>query len=321
MEQGTFDFGAAEAPPEVKLCECGCGGVAPIAKMTSRRDGHIAGQPMKFIHGHNGKVAARQAAERLKTAADAAAAEGKVCGCGCGEPAPVATYTSRNDGIIMGQPLRFILGHHAKLKSAELAATRPAPEEVKLCKCGCGQPAPIATRTDTRQRTVKGHPQDFIAGHHVMFAAHFWDEAPGPAGRERMPAVARAKRAKPAQYSRSYLYAKAREAAQTLDERHARSFRISAVKMGIDPGVIVAYRASHDNLCEICGSTAQEANPAKTRLCIDHDHATGEFRGLLCTPCNVMIGNALDDPEILLAAAAYLRRARPARGAQGEAVA
>ena len=35
----------------------------------------------------------------------------------------------------------------------------------KLCECGCGQPAPIATRTSPRYGTVKGQPQRFILGH------------------------------------------------------------------------------------------------------------------------------------------------------------
>lgn len=36
---------------------------------------------------------------------------------------------------------------------------------MKLCDCGCGDPAPIATQTDSRRGTVKGHPRRFIAGH------------------------------------------------------------------------------------------------------------------------------------------------------------
>jgi hypothetical protein len=34
-----------------------------------------------------------------------------------------------------------------------------------LCECGCGQPAPLAKRTDRRQGTVKGEPQRYIRGH------------------------------------------------------------------------------------------------------------------------------------------------------------
>ena len=37
----------------MKLCECGCGNPAPIAKMTDPRFGHVKGEPKRFIHGHN----------------------------------------------------------------------------------------------------------------------------------------------------------------------------------------------------------------------------------------------------------------------------
>lgn len=38
--------------------------------------------------------------------------------------------------------------------------------EIKLCECGCGLPAPIATRNNTCNGAVKGQPQRFIRGHH-----------------------------------------------------------------------------------------------------------------------------------------------------------
>ena len=34
------------------------------------------------------------------------------------------------------------------------------------CQCGCGYPAPIATRTNPKTGSVKGQPQRFIRGHH-----------------------------------------------------------------------------------------------------------------------------------------------------------
>lgn len=34
-----------------------------------------------------------------------------------------------------------------------------------LCQCGCGQPTPIAPRTDTRKGWSKGQPMRFVAGH------------------------------------------------------------------------------------------------------------------------------------------------------------
>lgn len=36
-----------------KLCECGCGNPAPIAKKTCSRNGHIKGKAVRFIYNHH----------------------------------------------------------------------------------------------------------------------------------------------------------------------------------------------------------------------------------------------------------------------------
>lgn len=55
--------------------------------------------------------------------------------------------------------------------------------------------------------------------------------------------------------------------------------------------------------CAICGANAMDLPKA---LCVDHDHATGEVRGLLCRSCNVAIGHLKDSLELVHRAANYL---------------
>lgn len=59
-----------------------------------------------------------------------------------------------------------------------------------------------------------------------------------------------------------------------------------------------------NNSCEICGKHADTERFGK--LAVDHDHSTGEVRGLLCSSCNRGIGFLKDDPEVLRKAIEYL---------------
>ena len=56
--------------------------------------------------------------------------------------------------------------------------------------------------------------------------------------------------------------------------------------------------------CAICGKRS-----AKT-LCVDHCHATGKVRGLLCQRCNLALGHLNDSPTLVSAALAYLTGSR-----------
>lgn len=64
-----------------------------------------------------------------------------------------------------------------------------------------------------------------------------------------------------------------------------------------------------NGVCACCGrGETKIQNGAVRLLSVDHDHTTGDVRGLLCGNCNMAIGYAGDDIEILRKAIAYLER-------------
>lgn len=63
-----------------------------------------------------------------------------------------------------------------------------------------------------------------------------------------------------------------------------------------------------NNLCAICNQP--ESNKSKKgkikNLAIDHCHTSGKVRGLLCQACNITLGHAKEDIEVLKRMIAYL---------------
>jgi len=55
--------------------------------------------------------------------------------------------------------------------------------------------------------------------------------------------------------------------------------------------------------CKICGKKLLNGRQLDT----DHDHKTGEVRGLLCSKCNRGLGCFEDNPNLLEAGAMYLK--------------
>lgn len=74
-------------------------------------------------------------------------------------------------------------------------------------------------------------------------------------------------------------------------------------KYGLTVEQAVELVEAHQGFCAICG--APDAND------IDHDHGTGNVRGILCRNCNLGLGHFKDSVERLKEAIIYLQREKP----------
>lgn len=71
---------------------------------------------------------------------------------------------------------------------------------------------------------------------------------------------------------------------------------------GLALGDYDKLKASQNGTCAIC----RVATGKTKKLAVDHSHETGYVRGLLCGPCNRILGHARDNVEFFLRAAEYL---------------
>lgn len=89
-------------------------------------------------------------------------------------------------------------------------------------------------------------------------------------------------------------------------ERYAaRRLRNRLKQRGLTIAQYEALHTSQEGKCAICHA------PFPAAPHIDHCHSTGVVRGLLCSPCNLLLGHARDQPSRLQSAALYLERTTP----------
>lgn len=89
-------------------------------------------------------------------------------------------------------------------------------------------------------------------------------------------------------------------------KRHLQSVRLRQFGLTIEQ--YEAMLEGQKGRCLICGTTKSSANRL---LSVDHDHATGSVRGLLCNNCNTGLGLFQDSVKLLRAATRYLNRFSP----------
>lgn len=97
------------------------------------------------------------------------------------------------------------------------------------------------------------------------------------------------------------------EAAERFYESRRRYHRARGLRrnFGITVADYDAMLAAQGGGCAICGGRCSSGK----RLAVDHSHANGRTRGLLCANCNLSLGKMGDSPALLRKAASYLERA------------
>jgi hypothetical protein len=71
---------------------------------------------------------------------------------------------------------------------------------------------------------------------------------------------------------------------------------------GLQAGEYERLYVFQGQVCAIC----QRATGASRKLSVDHDHKTGLVRGLLCRPCNDLLGHLRDDRRAVMRLYQYL---------------
>lgn len=106
-----------------------------------------------------------------------------------------------------------------------------------------------------------------------------------------------------------YRKARRRQGGVAHEAEKNRNFRRRLKRLGITQVQYDLLLASQDSRCAICKLPESRLKAGRVkRLTIDHDHATGRVRGLLCHLCNCGVGCFRDSPELLQATVIYLTK-------------
>lgn len=196
--------------------------------------------------------------------------------------------------LVVRSALR-VHGHRSEIRPlGEITRRRTCPAGwATSCICGWHYGTPSRTRRDA---------QDVYGEHLDQTAVGEW------------PACKRCKQlTRPSRMSKSSPHlcktcrtAATQEWAQANPQDWERARRRSHLKKryGLTPEEADQLLESQGGKCAICGTPHGDSRGF--RLHIDHDHATGAVRGILCNLCNAGLGNFRDDPVLMRRAIAYL---------------
>jgi hypothetical protein len=100
-----------------------------------------------------------------------------------------------------------------------------------------------------------------------------------------------------------------RVARQSARQRATRKASHLRLKYGLSAAAYASMLATQRGRCAACGD--EMPTSGRRGVCVDHDHDTGEVRGLLCAHCNLAEGYLRGSPLRAERLAAYLRKHAP----------
>ena len=102
---------------------------------------------------------------------------------------------------------------------------------------------------------------------------------------------------------------KERDRLQNNERQRRYRERKKLKQFNISQSVFESMKNSQNNTCAICNNPETRLYKKTTLmpLSLDHDHATGKVRKLLCSRCNLTLGKCRDDIKLLTAMIDYLR--------------
>jgi hypothetical protein len=90
-------------------------------------------------------------------------------------------------------------------------------------------------------------------------------------------------------------------------ENHNFKERATLMRYGVTRNKYNDMVKSQDNRCMICGIVGGSEENYGKQLSVDHNHITGQMRGLLCWHCNIALGRFRESIENLENAIKYLQ--------------